>query len=70
MSRQSGDEYQAGAVWNGYDYDLQVWVVRGIVRACAHPETMSRPGRPCCNQRRYAGQPVAVIPGHATQEAK
>ncbi len=68
MSRQSGDEYQAGTVFNGYDYDLQVWVVRGIVQPCGHPARMRSERGPCCNQARYAGHQVATIPGHATQE--
>ena len=76
MSRLSGDEYRAGAVWDGYDYDLQVWVVGGIVKPCSHPtsahhgSTCPRPAgattcscNPCCNQARYAGHLVATIPG-------
>ena len=32
MSRMSQDELKNGYVWNGYDYQLQVWVRFGIVQ--------------------------------------
>ena len=38
-----------------YDYELQVWVVRGIVQDCGHPAHMLA----CCNRRRYAGAKIA-----------
>lgn len=31
MSRLSSDEIRNGRVYNGYDYQLQVWVVNGII---------------------------------------
>lgn len=31
MSRLSNDEIREGRVWNGFDYQLQVWVQEGIV---------------------------------------
>lgn len=34
-----------------FNYELQVWVVDGIVQPCGHPETM----KGCCNARKYAG---------------
>ena len=54
MSRVSRDEIREGAVWNGYDYALQVWVLDGIVQACGHPSEMRR-FAPCCDQDRYQG---------------
>ena len=40
MTRLSGDEIRFGRVWNGFDYELQVWVVNGIIQRCGHPDTM------------------------------
>lgn len=42
-----------------YDYDLQVWVVDGAVRDCAHPESMRGQSRTCCMSHRLAGMDVA-----------
>lgn len=39
-----------------YDYELQVWVFRGKVQCCAHPERM---GDECCNGFKFAGLPIA-----------
>jgi hypothetical protein len=69
MSRQSRDvRAPDGSILDGFDYDLQVWVVGGIVQTCGHPERM-RPadGRGCCNAWRYGGEPVATIPGHESR---
>ncbi len=60
MSRTSGDEIKGDAVWNGYDYALQVWVTYGIVEPCGHPAAM---GAECCNQRKYAGRGILGMPG-------
>ena len=54
MSRQSSDEMKNGLVFNGFDYDLQVWVIKGIIPDCGHPPAMSRHDV-CCNAKRYAG---------------
>lgn len=64
MSRMSNDEIKDGAVFNGYDYQLQVWVVDGRVTKCGHPASMLN----CCNASRYLGRKVAEIPGHDTGE--
>jgi hypothetical protein len=53
MSRESGDELAAedGTILNGYDYELQVWVVDGV----------------CIDVgagREYAGRKVSEVPGH------
>jgi len=54
MSRFDKDHYKDGEIFNGFDYDLQVWVKNGIVQICGHlsPECG-------CNQRKYAELPVA-----------
>ena len=38
-----------------YDYDLQVWVINGVVEICGHPDSMRPDGMCCCNRFRYAG---------------
>ena len=63
MSRQSSDEYRSGRVYNGYDYALQVWVLKGIIQDCGHPPIMQQAG-PCCDAHRVAGQRLAEVPGH------
>jgi hypothetical protein len=62
MTRRSGDEIRFGRVWNGFDYELQVWVANGIIQRCGHPQTMRSGGRPCCNAYRLAGQSTLDIP--------
>ena len=62
MTRLSGDEIRHGHVWNGIDYELQVWVVDGIIQDCGHPATMRFQDRPCCNAYRLAGQKILDIP--------
>lgn len=63
MTRVSCDELRRGRLFNGFDYRLQVWVVDGIVRGCGHPASMRPGGAPCCNADRYAGRPIAEVPG-------
>jgi len=62
MTRISGDEIRHGRVWNGFDYELQVWVVDGIIQNCGHPVVMRHQDRPCCNAYRLAGQKILDIP--------
>jgi hypothetical protein len=45
------------ALLNGFDYDLQVWVIEGVVQRCGHPSSMAD----CCNARKFAGQQIAAI---------
>ena len=53
MSRESTDELATdGTILNGYDYNLQIWVLDGICQDVG------------LNSDRYAGQKVADIPGH------
>jgi hypothetical protein len=57
MTRESSNEYgPSGALLNGFDYDLQVWVKHGRVLPCGHAASM---GPTCCNGRRYAGATLA-----------
>lgn len=39
-----------------FDYDLQVWVMAGIVKDCAHREKAKKAG--CCSSHKYAGMGV------------
>jgi hypothetical protein len=44
-------------VFNGFDYDLQTWVVGGIIQDCGHPKQMA-----CgCNGRKHEGQSVENV---------
>lgn len=51
--RLSRDEFDSdGNLVNGFDYDLQVWVLNYLIQGCGHPMKM-RPG--CCLGARAAG---------------
>lgn len=52
--RLSNDIFKDGIVFDGYDYDLQVWVTNGIIEDCGHPITMKEVG--CCKSHEYAGK--------------
>ena len=62
MTRLSGDEIRFGRVWNGFDYELQVWVANGITQRCGHRKTMRSVCPPSCNAYRLAGQSILDIP--------
>lgn len=62
--RESNDEIKDGAVWDGFDYALNVWVKEGVVLRCGHAFDIDSVKGWCCNASRYAGQKIAVIPGH------
>lgn len=62
--RESGDEIKDGVVFNGFDYELQVWVKDGIVQKCGHRFDIDSVMGTCCNAGRYVGQKLADIPGH------
>ena len=48
----------------GFDYQLQVWVVNGIIQTCGHP-------KPCsCHQAALAGYTLSVQDGVITLEDK
>ena len=52
MSRQSSDELaEDGTILNGFDYNVQVWVLGGI---CTDVGSGAE----------YAGQPIRNVPGH------
>ncbi|KKM20846.1 hypothetical protein LCGC14_1641400 [marine sediment metagenome] len=55
MSRKSTDELAPdGSILNGFDYNLQVWVLNGICEDVGMG-------------RKYAGQKVTDIQGHETR---
>ncbi len=57
--RLSSDQLNAaGDVVNGFDYDLQVWVIEGIVQPCGHSKAMRVNGL-CCHVARVAGLTLA-----------
>jgi len=62
MTRMSRNLNRHGRVWSGFDYDLQVWIVGGVVQKCVHPATMRLGGKPCCNAYRLAGQKILDLP--------
>ena len=62
MTRMSRNLNRHGRVWSGFDYDLQAWIVGGIVQKCGHPETMRLGGKSCCNAYRLAGQRILDLP--------
>jgi hypothetical protein len=66
MTRLSSDELRHGRLFNGFDYRIQVWVVDGVVSGCGHPASMRPGGAHCCNAYRYAGLPIALLPGAET----
>lgn len=62
MTRSSRNLNRHGRLWSGFDYDLQVWVVGGVVQKCGHPESKRLGGKPCCNAYRLAGQKILDLP--------
>jgi len=61
MTRLSGDQIRGGRVWNGFDYELQVWVANGIIQCCGHPASMRLQGRSWCNAYRLPGQNILDV---------
>ena len=53
-----------GAVFNGFDYRLQVWVVGGVVKMCGHSDNLEFGHGRGCNGARYATRAVKYIDGH------
>jgi hypothetical protein len=62
MNRTSSDEIRDGDTYNGYDYDVQVWVKDGVIVKCGHAKPARRQllSRGC-NACQYAGLPLAEI---------
>ena len=55
MSRSSINGIQDGYVRNGYDYDIQCWVVDYKIQTCAHIF-------PCqCIGHKYQGQDIREV---------
>lgn len=46
--------FVAGDRGHHFNYEIQVWVLRGRVKACAHPTEMRVAGA-CCNAFRFQG---------------
>lgn len=61
--RTSVDETKNGIVWNGFDYDLQVWVRNGVIQNCGHPQNAEK-GHGCCNARTLHGRMIFDVQGH------
>lgn len=70
MSRLSGDEIRHGRVWNGFDYELQVWVVNGIIQHCGHADTVLSPKNFCCSACRLAGQSIFDVPNAQRRDGR
>ncbi len=67
MTRKSINTIENGKLKNGFDYDLQVWVVDFIIQKCGHPESMREHGS-CCNANLYHGIDIRKIaPKHGKQ---
>jgi hypothetical protein len=50
MSRISSNQTnEKGHLINGYDYDLQVWVINGMIQRCGHKDQCA------CNGKRFEG---------------
>jgi hypothetical protein len=68
MSRTSTDELSPdGTILNGFDYALQVWVKDGTIGPCGHPAAMRKNGY-CCNQSKFSGLNIALVPGHEVRK--
>ncbi len=65
MSRQSSNEEVGGVVRNGFDYDLQVWIIDYVIQACGHPESINmtrfQQATSGCNQCRLTGHDVRKV---------
>lgn len=74
MSRQSSDELASdGTILNGFDYNLQVWVMQGHVMECGHRRPSANYGtepKTCCNAAKFRGQKVKDVLGHEVRPAR
>mgnify|MGYP001561622491 CR=1 FL=1 len=61
--RVGGNQYKAGQLVNGYDYELQAWVKNGRIQDCGHPYKTAHcfPGGHDCRAHIYAGQAVDKV---------
>ncbi len=54
MTRLSNNEYRGITLYNGYDYEKQVWVLNGTYQRCGHMDEMN-----CgCYGKVHAGERV------------
>jgi hypothetical protein len=57
MSRLSQDVYKEGQLVDGFDYELQCWVIDGRIVDCGHPQTME-----CsCSGRTYKDELLSHV---------
>lgn len=62
--RNSIDELDENKViFNGFDYQLQVWVKNGVIENCSHPDNSFK-GHGCCNARALHGRKISEVQGH------
>jgi hypothetical protein len=54
-------DQSTGAVTDGFDYQLQVWVSNGIIQDCGHSATSK--ASHCCNAHRLAGRNILETNG-------
>lgn len=57
--RESRNEMKDGKLVNGFDYDLQVWVIDGVIQECGHPTNM----QDVCNACKYQGKKLSDVKG-------
>ncbi len=39
--RYSTNEFEAGALKNGYDYNHQCWIINFLIQPCGHPKELN-----------------------------
>ena len=62
MSRLSTDVIDSkNVVKDGFNYDLQVWVVDYIIQDCGHPVESATGEKYCCNAGYLAGEDIRNI---------
>ncbi|GAF83686.1 unnamed protein product [marine sediment metagenome] len=59
MSRVSSDDYDShGDLRNGFDYELQVWVLNYEVQKCGH---ILSDAPDCCKKAKLAGLDIRIL---------
>jgi hypothetical protein len=60
LMRLSTNQMRDGKLWNGYDYELQAWVLAGVYQDCGHTDALRLEwGGQCCAAHELAGKRVA-----------
>lgn len=55
--RNIEEQLKQGKEFVAFDYDLQVWMVNGVIKDCNHPESMKNGiCNKTCNAHIYAGK--------------